>query len=129
MVRRSGFEQPRDDGVPKIVEPQSSEACGIAKRAPSRQAALDDPLSEAEFQLWADWHSARRIESTLSSLADSERFKTTIEVGQRRLYWGRPAPMVRWPRLDGDAVASVSNPRTCGGVSESRGAAPLVLND
>jgi hypothetical protein len=41
-----------------------------------RQATLDDPLSEAGFQDWAEW---------APSLAASGRFKWTIEAGQRRL--------------------------------------------
>jgi hypothetical protein len=50
-----------------------------------RQATLDDPLSEAEFQDWAVWalSLADRIDPVLSG--SFGRFKWTIEAGRRRL--------------------------------------------
>jgi len=53
-----------------------------------RQAALDDPLSATGLNSGRTGHSARQTESTLSSLAASEGFKTTIEARQRRLILG-----------------------------------------
>ena len=44
-----------------------------------RQGALDDPLTEAGFQDWADWALTRQIELTQSSLAASGPFAWTTE--------------------------------------------------
>ena len=46
------------------------------------------PSVQRDFNSGRTGHSARQIESTLSSLAASERFKTTIEACQRRLILG-----------------------------------------
>ena len=44
-----------------------------------------------DFKIGRIGRSVRQIESSLSCQAASERFKTTSDVCQRRLYWEAPA--------------------------------------
>src|SRR5438552_2378768 len=74
------------DQAKSLREADEIRACVSAVRG--RYAALDDPLSEADFNGGRAGRSGRRIESTLSCQEASERLKTTIEARQRRLILG-----------------------------------------
>jgi hypothetical protein len=55
----------------------------------------ESPSMQRDFNSGRTGHSARQTESTLSCLAASERFKTTIEARQRRLILGGASGSVR----------------------------------